>query len=108
MEMNQNGTENEGDRDERIMYQRGDEVATKVRHQVQDPIVGRNAEYKAQDVMCAMFYMHQQCVAQIATKVRSYVEDIDDLDDEDQAEVLDAMTSLLDDVKQSVGPSDGN
>lgn len=108
MEMNSNGEESESQQKERVMYQRGSEVMTKVRHQVQDPIVGRNAEYKAQDVMCSAFYMHRQTVAQVASEVRSRIESIDSLDEEQETEVLDAITELLYDIKGSIGPTDGD
>lgn len=108
MTMNQNGQESEDHRKERVMYQHGKKVADKARHQVQDPIVGRSSEFDAQDVMCCMLYMHRQTVAQMASEVGPVIDEINDLEDEDKKKAREALAKQLEEIKSSLGPSNGN
>lgn len=65
----ENGQETDEERQEKAFYQRGQAVANDARHRVAQPEGNQKYNYKASDVLAAMFFMHRQTIAQIGRRV---------------------------------------
>lgn len=91
--MSKNGEESTEQRKERALYQHGEKVATDARHRIQGPTI-KEESYVPSDVMSAMFYIHQNTIANVASQI---AEDCEDLSEED----LDTVTKAIDKVRGS-------
>lgn len=85
----------ENERKNKVFYQHGQKVAKDARHKVNGPMIGDTSDeqYTPADLMSALFYMHHQTIAAVASEFS----ESDDFDDE----TLGKITSILNTVRGS-------